>query len=181
MQKFPKNHSISQTFTQIILIHHAPGVGQNLRDHAGVFLQFRADNTSDTFLPVGEESSLEDELIKFQSVESAGLYSRNDLGHAQAFFVSSVAKSRGESTWPDIQIVFKQTVRVGHTAPQMITMHTIANRLESQGVVQFSSNKYLGGERDAVELAEIDYNLMTNENDVQILMEGEKLLNFHFA
>lgn len=156
--------------------HHLPGVGKNLRDHAGVFLEFTATNSSDELLPVVSETGLEKELLKFQSVESSGFYSRNDLGHAQAFFVSQVAKKRGQTGWPDIQVVFKQTARVGKKSPQRVTMHVIVNRLESQGEVIFDTDKYLQGVRDAVELAKIDYNLLTDEEDRLVLMEGNKKL-----
>ncbi|XP_021953045.1 oxygen-dependent choline dehydrogenase [Folsomia candida] len=152
--------------------HHLPGVGKNLRDHAGVFLEFTATNSSDELLPVVSETGLEKELLKFQSVESSGFYSRNDLGHAQAFFVSQVAKKRGQTGWPDIQVVFKQTARVGKKSPQRVTMHVIVNRLESQGEVIFDTDKYLQGVRDAVELAKIDYNLLTDEEDRLVLMEA---------
>lgn len=152
------------------------GVGKNLRDHVGVFLTFQAHNASDELVPVITDNKVETALYEFQSSDlKHGFYIRRDFAYTAAFLVSSVAKSKGESEYPDIQLNFKQSspVRNSEDEPKRIAMHAVANRHEAKGTVGFNTTAYLAGERDLVKLAVIDYQFLTTASDRKVLHEGE--------
>ncbi len=89
--------------------------------------------------------------------------------------MSSQAKAKGQTNWPDIQLVFQQHPLLGddEDAPQTLAMQVVVNRLESVGSVGLNTTAYLEGKRDDTQLALIDHRLFTKEHDTEVMIEGE--------
>lgn len=150
-----------------------PGVGQNLRDHGAVILRFTANNPDRYSLPRIEEHNVERELKRFHSYKRRGYFTRLDVG-PQAFIVSPQAKAKGESEWPDIQLVFQQSPLLGNddVQNQNLAMQVVLNRLESVGEIGLNTTAYLEGERDDTKLALIDHRLFTKQHDMDSMLAG---------
>lgn len=153
-----------------------PGVGQNLKDHAAVVLNFRVNNTNPHVLPRVKEQSLESDIKKYQASKRTGPFTHTDVG-PQALLVSSVAKKKGEHNYPDLQIVFRQNPVLDDEEEQTLSMQVVLNRLESVGEIGLNTTAFVEGERDDTKLALIDYRLLTTKNDNDALLDGETRRN----
>jgi len=91
----------------------------------------------------------------------------------QAFFVSDIAKSAGESNWPDIQFLQLETT-VGHNGLPSVMMEVCLVRPKSVGRLKLNTKKYLKGEREDTRLTLLDYNLFGHDQDKPRLIDGMK-------
>ena len=86
---------------------------------------------------------------------------------------SSRAIADGQTGWPDIQIDFID----GFTSnpvqdPHQVRLYVILGRPKSRGVMTLNATAYKLGVRDDEELALIDYNILSDPTDVEVLVEG---------
>jgi hypothetical protein len=160
--------------------HELPGVGQNLKDHGAVVLEFTAFYPNPTLLPtMTTRAKIEDALVKYQSKKRTGFFT-NLEAQAQALLVSSRAKAEGQGMWPDIQISFQMEPLFGEEGPQMVYMHTVLNRLKSVGEIGLNATAFLEGEEDDTKLALVDHRLFSEESDVEALIDGNFNLMFEW-
>jgi choline dehydrogenase-like flavoprotein len=89
----------------------------------------------------------------------------------QAFIVSSKA----EAGWPDIWISMDPNIRIDD---QELEIHffDILGRPQSKGTLTLDTDKYKAGIKDDVELALIDYQFLSHPDDMEVLLDGVKVI-----
>lgn len=138
-------------------------VGQNLGEHASFTMTGLSVNDSSLFLKI---KSSETEKILEQYHNGEGVLSASADG-AQCF----IRSSKAEPDWPNLFIGLNPVVSVDDEE-QRINFLNILGRPKSRGTLTLDTNKYKAGIRDDVDLALIDYKLLTHPDDVEAMLEG---------
>ena len=148
----------------IDVVHDLPGVGTNLQDHAAISLSYDTHNTE----PYGISWKVAPRLL-WDGIQyllfRRGMISSNVL-EGNAFIKTDASLSR-----PDVQFSFmparrnpRRNVGFGHG----YAMSTIVLRPHSRGSVKLAG-------KDVHQLPLIDLGLLTDERDVQLILQGLKI------
>ncbi|XP_035715563.1 oxygen-dependent choline dehydrogenase 1 [Folsomia candida] len=152
-----------------------PGVGSNLRDHIGVFLQFTSLNKNSTLQPILRDQDVQTELLKFQGNPRSGYFTRMTVG-PQAFIVSSQSKSAGEYGWPDLQLGITQYPSIGSANDVSVQLYVVLGRAETEGEIRLNVSAYQSNpDADDVALATVDFKDFANSRDENAMLEGISL------
>lgn len=151
-----------------------PGVGQNFRNHPELSLVFNIGQPDWKLFSRLEESQVEKELNLYQGKERGGFFTEMDFS-PQAFIVSRVAKSRGESTWSDIRLMLNRHPSLDGATSWTSSLGISLTRGQSAGEIGFNTTAFLAGEVDDVKLALVDHRQFTVKDDVDVMIEGIKL------
>jgi choline dehydrogenase len=143
-------------------------VGQNLGEHASIILSPFKVNDSSLFTRIHPEDT--EKLVRQYHEEQSGVLAELHEG-PQLFAESSFA----DPGWPDIWIAINPHVMFGDEE-QILSFYVVHGRPKSRGYVSLNATKYKAGIRDDVQLAEIDFKLLTHPEDVDVLLEGIKLV-----
>ncbi|KAJ6630515.1 Glucose dehydrogenase [FAD, quinone] [Pseudolycoriella hygida] len=142
-------------------------VGQNLGEHPSFIMNgFTVNDTS--IFPKMDAGDTEKVVADFEKGE--GVLSLVSEG-PQAFITSSVA----EPGWPDLWLEMHPLVRVNGEA-QRINFYNVVGRPKSIGYLSLDTEKYKEGIRDDVQLALVDYNFLSHQDDVVAMLEGVKFI-----
>lgn len=147
-----------------------PGVGQNLRNHPFVILRFTANNPDWTLLSRLQETDVEKELGTYHSHQSGGFYTLQQFS-PQAFIVSSEAIANGECDWPDIQLLLQSHALIGE-AERTLAVEIVVGRPTSVGEIGLNTSSFLEGERYDPNLALVDFRMLSEAHDVDVMIEG---------
>jgi len=93
------------------------------------------------------------------------------VGGCHSFIVSSKA----ERDWPDLRIDFNSQVGIDDVEP-LVGFIIVLGRPKSNGILTLDTDKYKAGIRDDAQLALIDYQLLTHPDDIDVILEGIKLV-----
>lgn len=145
-------------------------VGKNLVDHHAFSIPGFSVNDSSLFPKI---SSSEIETILEEYHNGRGMLTYIQDG-PQCFITSSKA----EAGWPDLWIQITPVIRLDDEA-QRINFYNMVGRPKSTGIITLDTDKYKAGIRDDVQLALIDYKLLTHPDDIDVLLDGNK--NWTFA
>jgi len=164
---------------QIPVKANIPGVGRKLIDHSAVTLgPFEVNSNAIPFLPRIQNDSEFQSMLQEYVTKRSGFFANNRKGAsevAQAILTSRRAKSTpGEENWPDLFLsllhIFPKVAQ-GNELPTM-GMFIMNGRMRSEGSVRLNVTAYKAGSEVDTELAVIDYNLLSDPADVQVLVEG---------
>lgn len=153
-------------------------IGKNLIEHATFPIQGFQVNDSSLFpkMDPSVTANVSEEYHKGEGLLTTHITAtyNNEQGvltlisvGAQCFIVSSKA----ETEWPDIWIEMQPFVSVDGKE-HGINLYSIIGRPRSRGLLTIDTDKYKAGIRDDVQLAVIDYKLLTHPDDVDIMLEG---------
>lgn len=124
-------------------------------------------NDSSIFLKM--ESS---QIMKFTNEfhNGEGILTKNT--EAQCFITSSKARPG----WPDIWIAIHPLPSVD--GAEILNFYSIIGRPQSKGIFSLDANKYRAGVRDDQQLALIDYRFLSHPDDIEALLDGNRLNDF---
>jgi len=152
-------------------------VGKTLAEHHSIFLG--PFNVSDPSKLSSVRNNLtRDGMEKYLNHKVEHVLSETGIG-PQAFIVSPIAKEKGESAWPDVQLSQLETnfeaveTFSSYYPPNQFGLHVIIGRPESLGTLKLNTKAYRKGSRGAEKLAVIDYSLLRREQDVHSLTAGK--------
>lgn len=83
-----------------------------------------------------------------------------------------IASSKADPDWPDLWIEIHPIVSVDGKE-QRIYFYNVVGRPQSKGLLSLDTDKYKAGVRDDVQLALIDYRLLTHPDDVEAMLDGK--------
>lgn len=144
-------------------------VGQGFQDHVTVVLQPIYVNDTVKFptkISAWSPNTI-DQYFNQNGEGVLGAYTRP----SQAFLTSSRAKRNLENNWPDIQLVFKPGFHHDKDDVEM-AIDVVLSRPKSAGFISLNTSEYLKGVRDDEKLAIVDYNLLADVTDIEVLIEG---------
>lgn len=154
-----------------------PGVGENLGEHVGIVIGPIFVNDSSLFPRIkdGDEAEV---LDKYHETKEGIL--ANLGAPVQAFYASSRATREGERAWPDIRIYADMTPN-GFTPSEdptneTMTVHVMGGRLKNRGWVKLNTTAHIDGVTDDTKLALIDFQVFEDEEDLNVLVEGIRLV-----
>ena len=159
----PQQHLAEQ---HVPLVHHLPGVGENLQDHPDFVATYRS-LTTDVIgpSPVGIWNLVRD-AWRFSRGRYDGLMSSNGA-EAGGFLKTDPTLSR-----PDIQLHFVVAILRDHARKispfHGVSCHTCILRPKSRGWVRLASNNPLEAPR-------INPNFLAEQDDVENLLKGIRL------
>lgn len=142
-------------------------VGKNLIEHPLFVLSGFAVNDSSIFLKM-ESSQIQKFTDEFHNGE--GVLTKNT--EAQCFMTSSKATPG----WPDIWIAIHPLPSVDGI--EILNFYSIIGRPQSKGFLSLDANKYKAGVRDDQQLALIDYQFLTHPDDIEALLDGNRINDF---
>lgn len=151
----------------IDVIHHLPGVGENLQDHPDVTLCRQVDSTDLFGRSLRGGLRLLREVVRYRR-DRTGMIASN-VGEAGAFL-----KSRPGLPSPDLQLHFTPGLPVAHKASggkatHGYAIHVCALRPRSRGHLRLRST-------DTREMPWIDLGMLTAEEDVDSLVAGVRFV-----
>jgi len=152
---------------QIEMIADLP-VGRNLENHLLLQLQFSVEQKHD-FVTM-YYNLREENFAKYLKGEPDGVLDDEGEG-PQTFFVSTLGKQAGEKDWPDLRN-FESTPLLNSDNVVTGIMYSGVQRARSIGSILLNVTAYLAGERRKSHLALIDYKLLQNKVDRQLLVGG---------
>lgn len=138
-------------------------IGKNLVEHPLFVLPGFAVNDSSIFLKV-DSSQIEQITDEFHNDGNGALTKNTEV---QCF----IASSKARPGWPDIWIAIHPLPSVDGS--EILNFYTFVGRPRSRGSITLDTEKYRAGVRDDQQLALIDYRLLSNPDDVDVLLEGE--------
>lgn len=153
-------------------------VGKNLIEHATFpILGFYVNDSS--YFPKMDPSVTQNISAEYHNGEGlltthTTATSNNEQGVLTMMSVGAqcfIASSKSESGWPDIWIEMQPYVTIDGSE-QGITLYSSIGRPHSRGLLTIDTDKYKAGIRDDVQLANIDYKMLTHPDDVDIMLEG---------
>lgn len=136
-------------------------LGKNLGEHQLFILPGFAVNDSSIFLKIGTS-----EIEKISEDFNNGEGVLTQTTQAQCFITSSKARPG----WPDLWIQIHPVTSVDDK--EVLNFYNILGRPKSKGIFTLDTDKYKEGVRDDVQLAQIDYKLLTHPDDMEALLEG---------
>lgn len=137
-------------------------VGKNLGEHPLFILPGFSVNDSSIF-PKMNSSEMEKMLEEYQN--GKGVLTL--ISQAQSFLTSSMA----EPDWPNLWIQINPGIRVDG-AEEYINFFNIIGRPQSKGIFTMDTEKYKAGIRDDVQLAVIDFKLLSHPGDLESMLDG---------
>lgn len=137
-------------------------LGKNLVDHPLLVLHSFAVNDSSLFTKL---DSTQIEAITENFHIGGGVLTQ--IAEAQSFIVSSKA----EAAWPDLLIIIHPMASVD--GRETLNFYSIIGRPRSKGLFTMDTEKYKAGVRDDVELAVIDYKLLSHPDDIETMLDGK--------
>ncbi|MFJ5406444.1 choline dehydrogenase [Pectobacterium punjabense] len=140
----------------IPVVHHLPGVGENLQDHLEMYLQYACKE------PVSLYPALQ--WFNQPKIGAEWLFNGTGIGASNQFEAGGFIRSRDEFTWPNIQYHFLP-VAINYNGSNAVKEHGFqahvgSMRSLSRGRVQVRS-------KDAHEHPSIVFNYMSTEQDWQ--------------
>lgn len=141
-------------------------VGKEISEHASVTLPFLV-NDSSHFIHVNSNDA--DSIIENYHKGQGVLATRHE--GAQCF----IRSSKADPDWPDLWIASHPTLAIDDES-QIVRMYMVLGRPQSRGEYTMNTTAYKKGIRDDVQLALIDYKLLTHPDDVDAMIEGNLLL-----
>ncbi|MDG0795956.1 choline dehydrogenase [Pectobacterium punjabense] len=140
----------------IPVVHHLPGVGENLQDHLEMYLQYACKK------PVSLYPALQ--WFNQPKIGAEWLFNGTGIGASNQFEAGGFIRSRDEFTWPNIQYHFLP-VAINYNGSNAVKEHGFqahvgSMRSLSRGRVQVRS-------KDAHEHPSIVFNYMSTEQDWQ--------------
>lgn len=158
-------------------------VGKNFVEHATLpILGFQVSDTS--LFPTMDFSETQNVLEEYHKGEglltthTAAAYD-NEQGVLTIISVGAqcfIASSKAETGWPDIWIEMQPFVSIDGKQ-HGINFYSIIGRPHSKGLLTLDTDKYKAGIRDDVQLAVIDYKMLTHPDDVDVMLDGKNKLN----
>jgi choline dehydrogenase-like flavoprotein len=156
----------------IEVVHDLPGVGENLQDHVDVTLTKQVKSSHLYGYSLGSIARIVREILRYRR-DRTGMVASNVI-EAGAF-----ARSRPELTKPDLQLAFILALvsarkNSSKRSPPGYSCHVCVLRPESRGTLRLKS-------ADMRDAPAIDLGFMTAESDMDILVEGVRLVRRIFA
>lgn len=146
-------------------------VGKNLKTHALFILSEFSVNDSSIFVKM-DSNEMEKFMEEFHTAGEGVLTINTE---AQCFYTSTKAKPG----WPDVWIAIHPLTSVDGI--EILNFYILIGRPRSRGIITMDTDKYKAGVRDDQQLALIDYKLLTNEDDIEALLDGERLKKFQLT
>ncbi len=142
-------------------------VGKNLGEHASFSLTEWSANDSSLFLKI--KSAEMEKMLEQYHRDGEGIFSVPTDG-SQCF----IRSSKAEEDWPNLLIGLNPLVSIDDEEHRFHFINVLG-RPKSKGTVTLDADKYRAGITDDVELALIDYKLLTHPDDIEALLDGKTL------
>lgn len=157
--------------SQIPVKVHLEAVGKNLVEHVAFMVSGFSVNDSSSFqrFNSSDTASIWEEYHNGKGILTLGW----SLDAAGSFIVSPKA----EPDWPDLIIGMRGVIGVDDEE-QRITFYNVIGRPKSRGLLTLDTDKYKSGIRDDVQLALIDFKLLTHADDIDALLHGNEVAHF---
>ncbi|XP_037024090.1 glucose dehydrogenase [FAD, quinone]-like [Bradysia coprophila] len=144
-------------------------VGKHLQDHTMFPLFGFSTNDSSAFQKI-DSSEIEKIMTDFHN--GKGPLTTTGVG-CHSFIVSSKA----DPHWPNfrIDLTVGMLAQLAETKPT-VGFIVVLSRPKSIGSLTMDTDKYRAGIRDDEQLAIIDYNILTHPDDIDVILEGIRLV-----
>jgi choline dehydrogenase len=147
-----------------------PAVGQNVAEHPAIWLGpfHPEDGNYSLFHQVMHPEATEQYVDEFRR----GVGPLTFLGEGpQAFKVTS----RARPDWPNVSVTIHLLPIRNMADPPTVFFYIVLGRPQSKGHISLNGTAWKAGIRDDVQLAEIDFNFLSNTEDREDLLEGVQL------
>lgn len=154
----------------IPVLHHSPGVGQNLQDHLDVGIQYHVTQPI-TFYSLTKPHIALWTLLKYWILGTG-------MGKTNALEAGAFVKTRPDLAKPDVQLHFIPAFMLDHAREvgpgHGMMLHACQLRPESRGFVSLNSANPLAAPL-------IQPNFLSAENDINVMVDAIKIARKIFA
>jgi hypothetical protein len=124
------------------------------------------------YFPRVAEAEFEEKLKEYVN-SGVGEFGNFQEGNTQALLVSSRAAAEGETEWPDARITFGPKLALEDDEDTIAFFWVTLDRPKSSGFITLNTTAYRNGVTDLTKLALIDFKMLEEPSDVEVILERE--------